>query len=115
MPESVGALMILGIQCLCELTICRLISLGLRDMHGDVAMHLYSFKQSFDVWLIDHKQSCPLSYTETSECEKLAKNLGLIDMSRNRNNPKHICQESIAGKYAAAAKNAQKHMNERHV
>lgn len=83
MPESVGALMILGIQCLCELTICRLISLGLRDMHGDVAMHLYSFKQSFDVWLIDHKRSCPLSYTETSECEKLAKNLGLIDMSRN--------------------------------
>lgn len=68
----------------------------------------------FDVWLIDHKQSCPLSYTETSECEKLAKNLQLIDMSRNRNNPKHICQESIAGKYAAAAKNAQKHMNERH-
>ncbi len=41
MPESVGALMILGIQCLCELTICRLISLGLRDMHGDIAMHLY--------------------------------------------------------------------------
>lgn len=47
MPENVGALMILGIQCLCELTICRLISLGLRDMHGDVAMHLYSFKQNF--------------------------------------------------------------------
>lgn len=47
MPESVGALMILGIQCLCELTICRLISLGLRDMHGDVAMHLYSFRYKF--------------------------------------------------------------------
>lgn len=66
----------------------------------------------FDVWLIDHKQSCPLSYTQTSECEKLAKRLGLIDMSRNRNNPKHIRQEAIAGKYATAAKNAQKHMGE---
>lgn len=68
----------------------------------------------FDVWLIDHKQSCPLSYTQTSECEKLAKRLGLIDMSRNRNNPKHIRQEAIAGKYATAAKNAQKHMGEQH-
>lgn len=58
----------------------------------------------FDVWLIDHKQPCPLSYTQTSECEKLAKRLGLIDMSRNRNNPKHIRQEAIAGKYATAAK-----------
>lgn len=68
----------------------------------------------FDVWLIDHKQPCPLSYTQTSECEKLAKRLGLIDMSRNRNNPKHIRQEAIAGKYATAAKNAQKHMGEQH-
>lgn len=68
----------------------------------------------FDVWLIDHKQSCPLSYTQTSECEKLAKRLGLIDMSRNRNNPKHIRQEAIAEQYAAAAKNAQKHMSEQH-
>ncbi|HCS67642.1 MAG TPA: RloB domain-containing protein [Oribacterium sp.] len=68
----------------------------------------------FDVWLIDHKQSCPLSYTQTPECESLAKNLGLIDMSRNRNNPKHICQEAIAGKYAKAAKNAQKHMSVEH-
>ena len=34
----------------------------------------------FDVWLIDHKQPCPLSYTQTSECEKLAKRLGLIDI-----------------------------------
>ena len=68
----------------------------------------------FDVWLIDHKQPCPLSYTQTSECEKLAKRLGLIDMSRNRNNPKHIRQEAIAGKYATAAKNAQKHMDEQH-
>ena len=67
----------------------------------------------FDVWLIDHKQSCPLSYTQTSECEKLAKKLGLVDMSRNRNNPKHIRQEAIARKYAAAVKNAQKHMSER--
>ena len=47
MPESVGALMSLGIQCLCELTICRLTSLGLRDVHGDVAMHSYSFKQNY--------------------------------------------------------------------
>lgn len=68
----------------------------------------------FDVWLIDHKQPCPLSYTQTSECEKLAKRLGLIDMSRNRNNPKHIRQEAIAEQYAAAAKNAQKHMSEQH-
>lgn len=68
----------------------------------------------FDVWLIDHKQPYPLSYTQTSECEKLAKRLGLIDMSRNRNNPKHIRQEAIAGKYATAAKNAQKHMGEQH-
>lgn len=68
----------------------------------------------FDVWLIDHKQSCPLSYTQTSECEKLAKRLGLIDMSRNRNNPKHIRQEAIAEQYVAAAKNAQKHMSEQH-
>ena len=68
----------------------------------------------FDVWLIDHKQSCPLSYTQTSECEKLAKRLGLIDMSRNRNNPKHIRQEAIAEQYAAAAKNAQKHLSEQH-
>lgn len=68
----------------------------------------------FDVLLIDHKQPCPLSYTQTSECEKLAKRLGLIDMSRNRNNPKHIRQEAIAGKYATAAKNAQKHMGEQH-
>ena len=68
----------------------------------------------FDVWLIDRKQPCPLSYTQTSECEKLAKRLGLIDMSRNRNNPKHIRQEAIAGKYATAAKNAQKHMGEQH-
>ena len=68
----------------------------------------------FDVWLIDHKQPCPLSYTQTSECEKLAKRLGLIDMSRNRNNPKHIRQEAIAVKYATAAKNAQKHMGEQH-
>lgn len=68
----------------------------------------------FDVWLIDHKQPCPLSYTQTSECEKLVKRLGLIDMSRNRNNPKHIRQEAIAGKYATAAKNAQKHMGEQH-
>lgn len=68
----------------------------------------------FGVWLIDHKQPCPLSYTQTSECEKLAKRLGLIDMSRNRNNPKHIRQEAIAGKYATAAKNAQKHMGEQH-
>ena len=51
MPESVGALMILGIQCLCELTICRLISLGLRDMHGDVAMHLYSLSKIFAISL----------------------------------------------------------------
>lgn len=68
----------------------------------------------FDVWLIDHKQSCPLSYTQTSECEKLAKRLGLIDMSRNRNNPKHIRQEAIVEQYATAAKNAQKHMSEQH-
>lgn len=68
----------------------------------------------FDVWLIDHKQPCPLLYTQTSECEKLAKRLGLIDMSRNRNNPKHIRQEAIAEQYAAAAKNAQKHMSEQH-
>ena len=68
----------------------------------------------FDVWLIDHKQPCPLSYTQTSECEKLAKRLGLIDMSRHRNNPKHIRQEAIAEQYAAAAKNAQKHMSEQH-
>lgn len=68
----------------------------------------------FDVWLIDHERSCPLSYTQTSECEKLAKRLGLIDMDRNRNNPKHICQEAIAGKYATAAKNAQRHMSEQH-
>ena len=53
MPESVGALMILGIQCLCELTICRLISLGLRDMHGDVAMHLYSFTLNY-ICLFDY-------------------------------------------------------------
>lgn len=66
----------------------------------------------FDVWLIDHKQSCPSSYTQTPDCEKLAKKLGLIDMSRNRNNPKHICQKEIAGKYAMAAKNAQRHMSE---
>lgn len=68
----------------------------------------------FDVWLIDHKQPCPLSYTQTSECEKLAKRLGLIDMSRNRNNPKHIRQEAIVEQYATAAKNAQKHMSEQH-
>ena len=68
----------------------------------------------FDVWLIDHKQSCPLSYTQTSECEKLAKRLGLIDMSRNRNNPKHIRQEAIVEQYATAAKNAQQHMSEQH-
>ena len=68
----------------------------------------------FDVWLIDHKQSCPLSYTQTSECEKLAKRLGLIDMSRKRNNPKHIRQEAIVEQYATAAKNAQKHMSEQH-
>ena len=68
----------------------------------------------FDVWLIDHKQSCPLSNTQTSECEKLAKRLGLIDMSRNRNNPKHIRQEAIVEQYATAAKNAQKHMSEQH-
>ena len=67
----------------------------------------------FDVWLIDHKQSCPLSYTQTSECEKLAKRLGLIDMSRNRNNPKHIRQEAIVEQYATAAKNAQ-NMSEQH-
>ena len=68
----------------------------------------------FDVWLIDHKQSCPLSYTQTSECEKLAKRLGLIDVSRNRTNPKHIRQEAIVEQYATAAKNAQKHMSEQH-
>lgn len=38
----------------------------------------------------------------------------LIDMSRNRNNPKHIRQEAIVEQYATAAKNAQKHMSEQH-
>lgn len=66
----------------------------------------------FDVWLIDHVRSCPRSYTQTAECEKLAKQLGLIDMSRNPNNPKHINFDRIVGKYLNAAKNAQQHMDD---
>lgn len=66
----------------------------------------------FDVWLIDHVRSCPRSYTQTAECEKLAKQLGLIDMSRNPNNPKHINFDRIVGKYLNATKNAQQHMDD---
>ena len=65
----------------------------------------------FDVWLIDHVKPCPLSYTETKDCEHLGKELGLMNLEKG-SNAKHILLEKIEGKYLAAKKNAKLHMKD---
>lgn len=66
----------------------------------------------FDVWLVDHVKPCPLSYTETKDCERLGKELGLMDPAKGRNY-KHIVLEKIEGRYLAARNNASVHMKDR--
>ena len=63
----------------------------------------------FEVWLIDHVKSCPLSCTETRDCQKEAKELGLLH-NTNGNKNKHIQLEKLTGNYKNASKNAKQHM-----
>lgn len=65
----------------------------------------------FEVWLIDHKQSCPESYKDTTMCQALAKRLKLVDVTKGHNN-KHVSIEHIKGHYSNAIRNARLHMKD---
>lgn len=63
----------------------------------------------FEVWIIDHAESCPAEYTQTPMCQQLAKELDLVGNASGRRN-KHIQIDKISGKYAEALEHARQHM-----
>lgn len=65
----------------------------------------------FEVWIIDHLKSCPLSCTATRDCQKAAKQLGLLCNTKG-SKYKHIALEKIEGNYKNAFKNAKLHMGQ---
>lgn len=65
----------------------------------------------FEVWIIDHLKSCPLSCTATRDCQKAAKQLGLL-CNTTGSKHKHIELGKIEGNYKNAFKNAKLHMGQ---
>ncbi|MFW0894767.1 RloB family protein [Gardnerella sp. Marseille-Q9179] len=65
----------------------------------------------FEVWIIDHLKSCPLSCTATRDCQRAAKQLGLL-CNTTGNKHKHIELGKIEGNYKNAFKNAKLHMGQ---
>lgn len=67
----------------------------------------------FEVWLIDHVSPCPETFTSTSQCEKRARNLGVLKTTDpNRSSVskfKSVNLEMIDGKKDQALANAAKH------
>lgn len=72
------------------------------DEHG---IHLIISNPCFEVWLIDHLQPCPPSYTITADVERYAAQLGVTTGSRN----KYIDFSKIDEHLDTALKNAQRH------
>ena len=67
----------------------------------------------FEVWLIDHVSSCPETFASTPQCEKRARNLGVLKTTDpNRSSAskfKSVNLEMIDGKKDQALANAAKH------
>lgn len=65
----------------------------------------------FEVWIIDHLKSCPLSCAATRDCQREAKQLGLL-CNTTGSKHKHIELGKIEGNYKNAFKNAKLHMGQ---
>lgn len=65
----------------------------------------------FEVWLIDHKRSCPESYKDTAMCQELAERLQVVDAAKGHSH-KHVSIEQIEGHYLDAIRNARLHMRD---
>lgn len=67
----------------------------------------------FEVWLIDHVSPCPETFASTPQCEKRARDLGILKSTDpNRSSAskfKSVNLEMIDGNKARALTNAAKH------
>lgn len=67
----------------------------------------------FEVWLIDHASPCPETFASTSQCEKRARDLGVLrSTDPNRSSAskyKSVNLEKIGGNKGQALVNAAKH------